>query len=176
MGLERQDVWETAEKKGEVEGLTSRPFYKTRVVWWGMEPRWFLCQRNIHTHALGRLWDGAKTKPQPKNAKEHKSWPRGCGGGQANETGGPEDTGQPIRWHCWHGLHGCTGKQKPNHFYVHRVITTSQRFNNLDLFTFRAFSRRFYPERLTIIVRRKRKKQYIAVGTVRMVIEPGAKH
>ena len=41
-------------------------------------------------------------------------------------------------------------------------------------FTFRAFSRCFHPKRLTIstFIRRKgKKKQYFAVGTVKMFIE-----
>ena len=44
--------------------------------------------------------------------------------------------------------------------------------------TFRAFSRRFYPEQLTIstFCQKKEKQQTIAVGAVRMFIEPSAKH
>ena len=41
-------------------------------------------------------------------------------------------------------------------------------------FTFRAFSRRFYPKRLTISTFVKEVHQYIAVGTERMFIEPSA--
>ena len=49
-------------------------------------------------------------------------------------------------------------------------------YNGLgEAITFRAFSRRFYPKRLTII-HQKEKQQYISVDTVRMFIEPSAKH
>ena len=45
-------------------------------------------------------------------------------------------------------------------------------------FTLRAFSRSFDPKQLTnkYICQKKEKEQYIAVGTVRIFIEPGAKN
>ena len=60
--------------------------------------------------------------------------------------------------------------------HLFKVTREKQRF--AFTFTFRAFSRRFYPERLTIsyIYLKKEKQQYISVGTVRMFIEPRAKH
>ena len=45
-------------------------------------------------------------------------------------------------------------------------------------FIFRAFGKRFYPKRLTIrtLVIRRRNNKHIAVGTVRLFIEPTAEH
>ena len=54
-------------------------------------------------------------------------------------------------------------------------VSHAMTFLLLDIFT---FSRRFDPKRLTIrtFSQKKEKLQYISVGTVRMFIEPRAKH
>ena len=45
------------------------------------------------------------------------------------------------------------------------------------IFTFRAFSRCFYPKRLAKkYICQKKENRYISVGTVRMFIEPSAKN
>ena len=57
-------------------------------------------------------------------------------------------------------------------------LSLSYRFLSLSLCTLRAFSRRSLPKRLTFtyICQKKEKRQYIAVGTVRMFIETSTEH
>ena len=92
--------------------------------------------------------------------------PQGVGAGRVGSRGVEEEEetaqGQPRPgWGSGYVLSG---------FGPGLLATAS---NNTFTFTFRVFRRRLYPE---TICRRKEKQQYIAVGTVRMFIEPRAKH